>query len=51
MKLNPALHLVKVPVLVSKETSVPSASALVPTTPEKLIIGFAVNLTLVLMPA
>jgi len=50
-KLNPALHLVKFPVLVSNETSVPKASILVPTTPEKFTIGFAVKPTLVHIPA
>ena len=50
-KLNPALQLVKHPVMESNETSVPSAAALVPTTPEKLTMGFAVKPTLVLIPA
>lgn len=50
-KLNPALHLVKFPVLVSKETSVPSAKTFVPMTPETLTIGFAVNPMLELIPA
>ena len=50
-KLNPALYLVKFPVLESNETSVPRARALVPITPEKLTIGFAVNPMLVLIPA
>ena len=51
VKFSPALNLVNSPILVSKETSVPRASTLVPTTPEKLTIGFAVNPTLVLIPA
>lgn len=50
-KLNPALHFVKIPVLVSKETSLPSAMTLLPKTPEKLTTGFAVNPMLVLIPA
>lgn len=50
-KLMPALHLVKFPVLVSNETSVPIAARLVPKTPEKLTIGFAVNPMLVAIPA
>ena len=45
-KLIPTLYLVKFPVLVSNETSVLEPT-LVPTTPEKLTIGFAVNPTLV----
>lgn len=51
VKLNPALHLVKFPVLVSNATSVPSPRTLVPITPEKLTTGFAVNPMLVLIPA
>lgn len=50
-KLIPALHLVKFPVLESNERSVPSATRLVPTIPEKLTKGFAVSPTLVLIPA
>ena len=51
LKLKPALHLVKFPLLVSKERSVPSATTLVPMVPEKLTMGFAVNPMLVLIPA
>ena len=40
VKLRPALILVKLPDLVSKETSVPTAKALFPITPEKLTVGF-----------
>lgn len=50
-KLNPALHLVKFPVFESNERSVPNATRLVPTRPEKLTIGFAVRPTLVMIPA
>lgn len=51
LKLNPALNLVKFPVLVSKEMSVPSEATLVPTAADKLTMGFAVNPILVLIPA
>lgn len=40
VKLKPALILVKLPDLVSNETSVPRAKTLVPITPEKLTVGF-----------
>lgn len=50
-KLNPALHLVKFPLAVSKATSVPSETVLFPATPEKLTIGVAVKPMLVLIPA
>lgn len=50
-KLNPAFNLVNCPVFESKETSVPSATTFVPKTPEKLTTGFAVNPTLVVIPA
>ena len=50
-KLSPALHLVKFPVAVSKERSVPSETTLFPATPEKLTTGLAVNPILVLIPA
>lgn len=50
-KLNPVLTLVKFPVFVSKERSVPSPTRLVPITPEKLTTGFAVKPTLVLIAA
>lgn len=40
VKFKPALILVKLPDLVSKETSVPAAKRLVPITPEKLTVGF-----------
>ena len=50
-KLSPALHLVKFPVFVSKERSVPSARTFVPTTLERLTTGFAVNPMLELIPA
>lgn len=49
-KLKPALHLVKFPVLVSNETSVPSAIEFVPMTPEKLTTGLAVKPMLELIP-
>lgn len=48
---NPALYLVKLPEAVSNERSVPTATKLFPTTPEKLTTGFAVNPMLVLIPA
>jgi len=51
VKLSPALDFVNSPILVSKERSAPRARTLVPITPEKLTIGFAVNPTLVLIPA
>ena len=51
VKLNPALTLVNCPVFESKERSVPIAATLVPKTPEKLTTGFAVNPTLVVIPA
>lgn len=51
VKLNPAFNLVKFPLAVSKERSVPTETQLFPTTPEKLTRGFAVNPMLVLMPA
>lgn len=51
VKLKPALHLMKFPVVESKETSVPRAKFLLPKTPEKLRIGFAVNPMLALIPA
>lgn len=50
-KLSPALTLVKFPVLVSNERSVPRARRFDPITPEKLTIGLAVNPILVLIPA
>ena len=50
-KLTPALHLMKSPVLVSNERSVPSEATLVPITPEKLTVGFTVNPTLELTAA
>lgn len=51
VKRKPALHFVIAPALVSKDTSVPRARTLVPKTPEKLTMGFAVNPTLVHIPA
>lgn len=51
VKLKPALHLVIAPTLVSKDRSVPRERRLVPTTPEKLTMGLAVNPRLVLIPA
>jgi len=42
---------VKFPVAVSNERSVPRATTLLPTTPEKLTMGLAVNPRLVLIPA
>lgn len=50
-KLRAALYLVKLPVAVSKQTSVPSATVLFPATPEKLTKGLAVKPILVLIPA
>ena len=51
VKLSPALHLVKFPEAVSNERSVPKARVLLPITPEKLTMGFAVRPMLVLIPA
>lgn len=51
VKLTAALYLVKAPDFVSKDTSVPSARALLPTTLAKLITGLAVKATLALIPA
>lgn len=51
VKFNPVLNLVKFPEAVSNDRSVPTARELVPTTPEKLTVGFAVNPMLVLIPA
>jgi len=48
---SPALYLVKLPDAVSNERSVPTATKLFPTTPEKLTMGFAVKPMLVLIPA
>jgi len=50
-KLMPALHLVKLLALLSNDTSVPSDNTLLPSTAAKLTTGFAVNPTLVLIPA
>lgn len=47
VKFKPALKCLKLPDSVLKATSVPRAKSLVPTTPEKLTIGLAVNPTLV----
>ncbi len=49
--LSPALYLVKSPVAVSNATSVPTAKAPVPNTPEKLTRGFAFRPTIAFRPA
>lgn len=51
VKLKPALKCLKSPDWVLKETSVPRAKTLFPTTPEKLTMGLAVKPTLVQIPA
>ncbi|KAF5764257.1 hypothetical protein HanXRQr2_Chr15g0689931 [Helianthus annuus] len=51
VKLRAPLYLVKLPVAVSNETSVPSANVSFPATPEKLTTGLAVKPMLVLIPA
>ena len=50
-KLMPALHLVKLLVLLSNDTSVPSDKTLLPSTAAMLTTGFAVNPTLVFILA
>lgn len=49
--LNPALYFMKSPIAVSNETSAPTVTAFVPTTPERLTMGLAVNPILALTPA
>lgn len=51
VKLAPTLYLVKAPSLVSKATSLPTATLLLPRAAEKLTIGLAVRPTLELIPA
>ena len=49
--VSPALYLVKFPLAVSNATSVPTAKAPVPNTPEKLTRGFAFRPTIAFRPA
>ena len=51
VKFNPPLNLVKVPEAVSNKRSTPTDAVFVPSTPEKLTRGLAVNPILVLIPA
>lgn len=51
VRLIPPFNLVKFPVAVSNEISVPIVALWFPATPEKLTVGLAINPRLVLIPA
>jgi hypothetical protein len=51
VRLRAALYLVKLLVAVSNETSTPNESALLPKTPERLIIGLELSPTFAFKPA